>query len=570
MKSSFIFADFPIEYQDIMLDLLNTHEQSLLNITSTITNHDKTIINNVNILPFVVLSVLSLTCGLPLGGLFRVLSFSTSSLMCTYFTSHQMKFPGRSTSFKWIKKLSLLTNHSINSLAGVFQEEFYQHIGDRARALMKTQYDTTRQRITPIKEAYLGLAPPSEIFPNVNIKERGILLPFFHFRLFARAQRKSSMAEMIGKLHQADNDQTHLTFRDAAKFGFLGKVPGIQKCYRSFRKVEAIVLEWSTELDKKLIEKEILQLTDTSVDVTNVPVDKRDTTGSIGTGSRGHFTGHKSSLICGVNCMPFGHVLASGRVADSTLFSATFQPVVSLAQATGKDMWVTTTDAGYCDPAIVQEIELANVIAVGDLNPKNSVLLKKLKDKTHELAKYSRLAFYSLPFEERKAWIKEVDQFSQQYGLQVPLVIKRKELTRILHKYANRARRNGLTYAQQQKEKRLRRELMNIRREIRLYGTKAEQIVGCSTFAHKTIEWFLAYAIRGQNEGINGILKKRGDLIGDGQHQSWLFEHNVIKNRIDVDIISLKVSGLIYSMILGTPLHCMRALHNWRKIKEVI
>jgi len=181
------------------------------------------------------------------------------------------------------------------------------------------------------------------------------------------------------------------------------------------------------------------------------------------------------------------------------------------------------------------------------------------------LAEFSRQAFYSLTLIDRKAWIADVAQFSAQYGGNVPLSEKKQILMRISHKYANRARRK-LSPGLQQNEQRIRGELMAIRREIRNHGTLAEKVIGCAFLPHKTVEWFLAYALRGKNEGIHGIQKKRGDLIGDGQHPSWLFKGPIINNRLELDLTSLKAAGYVYSQILGTPEHCLRAPHNWRLI----
>ena len=66
-----------------------------------------------------------------------------------------------------------------------------------------------------------------------------------------------------------------------------------------------------------------------------------------------------------------------------------------------------------------------------------------------------------------------------------------------------------------------------------------------------TIEWFLMYHIRGQNEGINGILKKRGKIIGDGQHTTWKVGLVPIRNTLKSEIIMIKSCSLVYKMITG-------------------
>ena len=89
-------------------------------------------------------------------------------------------------------------------------------------------------------------------------------------------------------------------------------------------------------------------------------------------------------------------------------------------------------------------------------------------------------------------------------------------------------------------------------------------ILGLSLIAHGTIEWFHIYGIRGQNEGINGILKKRDNLIGDGQHTTWIIGNQKIENRIHSNIVYIKAISLVYYITTGKKRHCMRRIYNWR------
>ena len=141
-------------------------------------------------------------------------------------------------------------------------------------------------------------------------------------------------------------------------------------------------------------------------------------------------------------------------------------------------------------------------------------------------------------------------------------------MNKILRKFAARARRRGLTKAERAKERRLRKKVVRVRREIRGQGTASEKKRALLKIMRGTIEWHLIYGIRGQNEGINGIFKKRGNLIGDGQHTSWLIGHSSIKSRVNSNTVSLKMVSYCYCEVMGTSSHCMRRLHNWRREKS--
>nr|MDO8088619.1 hypothetical protein [Candidatus Sigynarchaeum springense] len=71
------------------------------------------------------------------------------------------------------------------------------------------------------------------------------------------------------------------------------------------------------------------------------------------------------------------------------------------------------------------------------------------------------------------------------------------------------------------------------------------------------------------NEGINSIVKKRGDIIGDGQRTSWLHGAKVIGPRYNAIIAGIKIVALIGSKITGKIKHCMKWMHNWRRSRII-
>lgn len=109
-----------------------------------------------------------------------------------------------------------------------------------------------------------------------------------------------------------------------------------------------------------------------------MPVDKQNNTGSIGTGSRGTFFGHKSSIACDVQCFPLHCDLDTGHRSDLKMFSDTIAPVKDLADRSGEDIWCLVADAAYSNGSLISEVEAINAVPIVDINPKNSVLLKEL------------------------------------------------------------------------------------------------------------------------------------------------------------------------------------------------
>ena len=92
---------------------------------------------------------------------------------------------------------------------------------------------------------------------------------------------------------------------------------------------------------------DIHDLTVSAGDATNIPVDERDTTGSIGTGSRGSFFGHKDGTIAGANCLPITSEMDKGHVVIFLTFGQ-FPRIRCSARISGKDRWAQELDAAFC------------------------------------------------------------------------------------------------------------------------------------------------------------------------------------------------------------------------------
>ncbi|MHA1661510.1 MAG: transposase, partial [Promethearchaeota archaeon] len=432
----------------------------------------------------------------------------------------------------------------------------------------KKAYKSTRTAITPPPEVFIGVIPPSKAFPELTVEERGHIIPFFNAKIFALYNKITSIAELIGKLKVPEFKNGAMIFPLAGKLSFFSGAPGKNKFYEYFKDIERLIGACDDFLNQKIAQLQLSDMTIVSVDATNIPVDKRDKTGSIGTGSRGSFFGHKSSIAADANCIPLNETFGTGHESDSKMFPGTILPVKSLADLTGQEIWGVVADAIYSVLMVIFLIGGMNAIPFVDINPKNSGLLKKLKEKAEALKKYTKKALKNLPREEKIKWRKWVSDISKSSTSAIPLEQKKKRLKSILRRVGSLAMRKGLSLGERQSAKRLRRELMDIRREIRFHGTIYEKIIGLGAIAHGTIEWLLVYSIRGQNDGINGILKKRGDVIGDGQHSTWQLGNLNLSRHVSMAQVGLKFMVLVKFIVTGQENHHLRWVHNWRRKKR--
>lgn len=161
-----------------------------------------------------------------------------------------------------------------------------------------------------------------------------------------------------------------------------------------------------------------------------------------------------------------------------------------------------------------------NVIPIIDINPKNSVLLKELKEKGSNLLEFAQKAFKSASRELKLKLRSTLLLISKKRWSKIPLEEKKSILRAMTQIVGQQILSQGLLPKELQIVEQVQRELLALRRKIRRIGTHYKTEVGLTDLIYGTIEWLLIYSIRGQNEGINGLFKKRGDLIGDGQHTS--------------------------------------------------
>lgn len=518
-------------------------------------------------LQFVLVLAFQIAFGLTKSGTMSLLSSGKAEIIKSHVESVDNTFPGGSTVNQRVQSILDEWKDEIEDLAERLQDGFYVSVGTQARGAFATEYRSKRISMTPPPECFIGLEAPSKLFPDLTVEERGVLMPFFNARMYMRAKRLSGTSELVGEIKTPSFDGGTV-FPLASKLGFFGGPPRSNAFYGAFGDLERMAINIDEILNDELADLGMLDLSVVSVDGTNVPVDKRDTTGSIGTGSRGTFFGHKSSIACDARCFPLHCELDTGHCSDLKMFTDTIRPVKALANRSGEDIWCVVADAAYSDPSVLSEVESMNVVPILDVNPKNSVLLKELKEKGIELRRFTKKALKIASRDLKLKLREKLRSISQARGSGIPLDDKKSILGALTRLVGERVLLQGLTTRELQAAGRLRNELMAIRHKIRSSGTPYEKKVGLSALPYGTIEWILIYSLRGQNEGINGLLKKRGDLIGDGQHSSWLVGRKTLSGRQTMDCVGIKHVAVVKFIVTGQSDRFLRAIHNWRHDKK--
>lgn len=566
-----VFVYYPFisdKYQEIMIEGLIKYNNRGIEIVNDFLKLTGISITVKRALQFIFMVILQLTFGFTKGGVFSLLTSGRAEKVRAYLSQLDESFPGGSTASPRMGQVLETCTEKLMILAECFQDYFYVSAGEWARDIFAKKYHSSRRAMTPPPECFLGLIAPSKLFPTLDVEERGILMPFFNSLIYQHARRISSINELIGFLKTPSLEYDVLIYILAAKLGFFGGPPGKNVIYEQFRTLEQMAESYNVLLNEKLTGLGMTDLSMVSVDGTNVPVDKRDTTGSVGTGSRGSFFGHKSSIACDANCIPLNSVLDTGHCSDASLYPDTISPVNDLASCSEQEIWCNVMDAAYSTISIISEVESMNVIPIVDINPKNSVLLKNLKEKGNNLLELVQKAFKAAPRALKLNLRKVLRSISKKRTYKIPLEEKKSILRALTRLLGEKILRAGLSPGELQVAGELRQELLRLRRKIRSAGTPYEKKIGLLALVYGTIEWLLIYSIRGQNEGINSILKKRGNLIGDGQRTSWLIGQEFLSNRQSMNEVGIKHVACVKFIITRQADHFLRFIWNWRHDKR--
>jgi len=564
MVANVYFPYIDDKYQQIIINGLIKFYNQGLDISHNFLKKIGIGIPPTRVLQFIFMIIFQITFGLTKAGSFSLLTSSKAEKVRAYISQLNGSFPGGSTASKRMRQLFETCEYELLELAERFQDYFYGRVGQWALNTFAKEYHSTRRSMTPPPECFLGLIAPSTLFPHLNALDRGVLMPFFNALIYHHAKRISSTAELIGALKTPSFEGGTIIFPLAEKFGFFGGCPGKNAFYSYFRTLEQLAEGYNTLLNEKCAELELFDLSVVSVDTTNIPVDKRDTTGSMGTGSRGTFFGHKSSIACDARCFPINSVLDTGRCSDKKLFYDTINPVKEIAIRSKDETWCMVLDAAYSEEVTLSQVEAMNAIPIIDINPKNSVLLKELKEKGNTLLEFVRKAYKTTSRALKLKVRAALRSISKKRSYPLSLEEKKSLLRALTELVGQEILNKGLLPEELESADHVRREVLAIRRQIRSRGTSYEKKIGLTALVYGSIEWLLIYSVRGQNEGINGLFKKRGDLIGDGQHTSWIRGQSPLSNRQRMESVGIKYIACIKFMVTGQQDYYLRFIHNWR------
>jgi hypothetical protein len=474
-------------------------------------------------------------------------------------------YPGESTGYKHYGDIIKHLSAVIERIAVDVQDSFQRDVGRSAREKFTKLLDARRVHIVPNADCFVGILSLNDTLRAFPAYQRGELFPYLNAWIYMHAKKITSLAEFTGLLKTPTMDGDTVYFPLASALGFYRGPTGRIEIANRLHQIEQILAGLNQDLSIVLAKAGIMEMTVISVDTTNIPVDKKDKTGSIGTGSRGTFFGHKEAASVDARCIPIAGTMHDGRKGDATTFDGVFDPANQVAIQTSQDMWAVDVDAGFSSPDVVDRIEAANAVAFVNVNPKASARLKALVTSAEALDELSSKAFNALTIKERQSWRDAVQARSIANGTPLSLLEKKRILPGLLRNLARRGMRKGLTKEEMREEGRLRKAVTHARRDILLNGTTNEKKVGLTTIPLGTLEWKLVYATRGQNEGINSIIKKRGDIIGDGQHTSWLHGAKVIGFSCNANLVGIKIVAFVAYMITGQTKHCLKWAHNWRR-----
>nr|MDO8118236.1 hypothetical protein [Candidatus Sigynarchaeota archaeon] len=278
-------AYIPPDQVQLLLNCLNTVKNGCISYAQKVLDITRDQVSVARMAQFVVLVLLQLVLGLSPNGLHVILETPSFSKVREWIAALDGTFPGGSTGYHYFASILKHVGDEVKQIACIMQDAFQHDAGKMARDNFASILDDRRVQMTPGPDCFIGIMPPSEILGTFPVLERGVLLPFLNAWIYWHGRKITSTSEFIGLLKTAAIVDDQLTFSLASTLGFYRGPPGKNEIYLRFHQIDQILSAMNKEVSIELGKAGIIDVTVVTIDTTNIAVDEKDKTGSIGTGS---------------------------------------------------------------------------------------------------------------------------------------------------------------------------------------------------------------------------------------------------------------------------------------------
>lgn len=290
MKNSAYFGAFiKQEYQKIIIDGFIQFKEQIHELCRIYCSRNEIKDNNNRIYQLYHFIIIQYLFGLNRGQILSIISLKQAPMISNYILKLGKTIPSRSWSSPRINDIIQSSSENFFKFMAQFQDFFYQKIGEISRNRFIPLFRSSKKKMTPPFQIFIGIIPPSKIFPNMDVITRGAIMPYFNARLYLHINYISSTKEFMGEIKKLEYFKDKYIYKLSSEFGFLTGAPGKNMFYQKFKLIERILGNFEEKIDFLLAEKGVHDLTVVSVDGTNIPIDKRDGSASNGMGSRGFF-----------------------------------------------------------------------------------------------------------------------------------------------------------------------------------------------------------------------------------------------------------------------------------------
>ncbi len=284
-----IFSNIPVTYQDIIIDGFSHFDQDI----KAIIDQDELKKSNNRGRKYtkqaIYLLILTRLFGRDIGIIQSIIASNRAPVIKIFLESSFKRVISKSYVYKIADDILKQHFSALEMLFCKFQDFYFPQIGELARSAIKDVFLKRYQDITVPIEAFIGIIPPSEIFPEEDAFTRGVLMPHLHARIYQHINHISSTTELDGKLKTVEFLENVLSYTLAGRIGFVNRPPGIKKLYWYLDLLETKLIYYEKSIDIMLVEEKVQDLSVISIDGCNIPVDCRDLSASNGTGSKGFF-----------------------------------------------------------------------------------------------------------------------------------------------------------------------------------------------------------------------------------------------------------------------------------------
>lgn len=244
-NTNIIHSYISISLQKIIVNWLKKNSEKIKEIAEREKQREKASVSTSALMQIIILNILKSAFTLTISSIIGLLKDNRAIFLHDYISSQYGNLLGTTWAYTHIKPLVNNNKEDLDILIKDFIDYYYTSLGNSARKNFKIHFNSSKQKVTPPIDIFIGKIAPTEMFNTLNGIQLGYIMPFFNLILLREVKKISGTRELDGILKESEFFEDNQYFKIAGTLGFLNRPPGVNKIYEGLEYVERMLKKYS-------------------------------------------------------------------------------------------------------------------------------------------------------------------------------------------------------------------------------------------------------------------------------------------------------------------------------------